>query len=72
MEIPSSDDIHRLTVAEFDTTKLLAHATQAGAKTIGGVEMFVRQAAGQFQAWTGKPAPTALMRQVIERRLTGK
>ncbi len=26
MEIASSDDIHRLTVQEFDTTKLLAHA----------------------------------------------
>jgi len=26
MEIPSSDDIHRLTVEEFDTSKLLAHA----------------------------------------------
>src|SRR5215467_3731323 len=26
MELPSSDEIHRLTVQEFDTTKLLAHA----------------------------------------------
>src|SRR5215468_3349363 len=26
MELPSSDEIHRLTVEEFDTTKLLAHA----------------------------------------------
>jgi uncharacterized protein len=26
MELPSSDEIHRLTVAEFDTSKLLAHA----------------------------------------------
>src|SRR3954467_5690416 len=28
MELPSSDDIHRLTVQEFDTTKLLAHASR--------------------------------------------
>ena len=28
MEIPSSDEIHRLTVEEFDTTKLLAHAAR--------------------------------------------
>jgi 3-dehydroquinate dehydratase / shikimate dehydrogenase len=60
----------------FDTiynpmkTKLLQHAEAAGARTIGGVEMFVRQAAAQFEAWTGKPAPTDLMRQVIERRLS--
>src|SRR5262249_21756951 len=26
MELPSSDEVHRLTVQEFDTTKLLAHA----------------------------------------------
>jgi shikimate 5-dehydrogenase len=31
--------------------------------------MFVRQAAGQFEAWTHKTAPTALMREVVERRL---
>jgi shikimate 5-dehydrogenase len=60
----------------FDTiynpmkTKLLSQAEQAGAQTIGGVEMFVRQAAGQFEAWTGKPAPTQIMRDVIEKRLS--
>jgi 3-dehydroquinate dehydratase/shikimate dehydrogenase len=59
----------------FDTiynpmkTKLLEQAEEAGAKTIGGVEMFVRQAAGQFEAWTGKKAPSAVMRGVIEARL---
>jgi 3-dehydroquinate dehydratase/shikimate dehydrogenase len=50
-------------------TRLLQIAHAAGAKTIGGVEMFVRQAAGQFEAWTNKTAPTMLMRQVVERRL---
>ncbi|HTL29243.1 MAG TPA: type I 3-dehydroquinate dehydratase [Tepidisphaeraceae bacterium] len=59
----------------FDTiynpmkTKLLQHAEQSGAKTIGGVEMFVRQAAAQFEAWTNKPAHRELMRQTIEARL---
>jgi uncharacterized protein len=28
MELPSSDEIHRLTVQEFDTSKLLAHASR--------------------------------------------
>ena len=52
-------------------TKLLKQAKAAGAKTVGGVEMFVRQAARQFEAWTGKPAPLDLFRRVVESRLTG-
>jgi 3-dehydroquinate dehydratase/shikimate dehydrogenase len=51
-------------------TRFLQSAEAAGARTIGGVEMFVRQAAGQFEAWTGKTAPAELMRRVVERRLT--
>jgi 3-dehydroquinate dehydratase/shikimate dehydrogenase len=60
----------------FDTiynpmqTKLLRQAEAAGAKTIGGVEMFVRQAAAQSEAWTAKPAPTDVMRRVVESRLS--
>jgi 3-dehydroquinate dehydratase/shikimate dehydrogenase len=60
----------------FDTiynpmeTKLLAQAKAAGAKTVGGVEMFVRQAAGQFEVWTGKRAPTDVMREIVVRRLS--
>jgi 3-dehydroquinate dehydratase/shikimate dehydrogenase len=50
-------------------TKLLALAEAAGAKTIGGIEMFVRQAGGQFSAWTGQPAPLDLMRSVVESKL---
>jgi 3-dehydroquinate dehydratase / shikimate dehydrogenase len=53
-------------------TKLLQQAESAGAKTIGGIDMFVRQAAAQFKAWTGIDAPTTLMRRVIEDRLGGK
>jgi shikimate 5-dehydrogenase len=60
----------------FDTiynpieTRLLQTARAAGARTISGVEMFVRQAAGQFEAWTGKTAPADLMRRVVEDRLS--
>jgi len=59
----------------FDTiynpikTKLLQTAEAAGAPIITGVEMFVRQAAGQFEAWTHKTAPVDLMRKVVEERL---
>lgn len=50
-------------------TQFLRQAADAGAKTVGGTEMFVRQAASQFKAWTGKDAPNELMRRVVEGRL---
>jgi 3-dehydroquinate dehydratase/shikimate dehydrogenase len=49
-------------------TRLLADAAAAGAQTVGGIDMFVRQAAAQFQAWTGKSAPADLMRRIIEHK----
>jgi len=39
-------------------TPLLGAAEQAGANTIGGWDMFMRQAALQFELWTGKQLPT--------------
>ncbi len=53
-------------------TKLIEMAETAGAKTIGGMEMFVRQAAGQFTAWTKQDAPMELMRSVVSARLQGR
>jgi len=50
-------------------TKLLQQAKAAGAKTINGVEMFVRQAAAQFERWTGVAAPVDVMRNVVVSRL---
>ncbi len=50
-------------------TKLLKLAEEKGAQTIGGVEMFLRQAIGQFEAWTTRPAPVEVMRNAIESRL---
>jgi 3-dehydroquinate dehydratase/shikimate dehydrogenase len=61
----------------FDTiynpmkTLFLHEAQATGAATIGGVEMFVQQAAPQFFAWTHLPAPVEVMRKVIEGRLGG-
>jgi 3-dehydroquinate dehydratase/shikimate dehydrogenase len=60
----------------FDTiynpieTSLLRQARDAGAKAVGGIEMFLRQAAGQFQAWTAAPAPLGVMRRVLIGRLS--
>jgi 3-dehydroquinate dehydratase/shikimate dehydrogenase len=60
------------TVYNPSRTKLLQQAQSAGAATIGGIEMFVRQAVAQFEAWTSLPAPVGVMRAVVERRLNGK
>ncbi len=49
-------------------TRLLKDARQAGCRTIRGMEMFLHQAAAQFELWTGHPAPLAVMRRVVESR----
>jgi len=59
----------------FDTvytpleTPLLRRAREIGRKTIGGAEMFVRQAALQFQEWTGAPAPEDLFERITRESL---
>ncbi len=47
-------------------TQLLVDAKAVGCKTIPGLEMFLNQAIEQFELWTGQPAPTAVMRRVLE------
>jgi shikimate dehydrogenase len=49
-------------------TQLLADAKAAGCRTISGLEMFLYQAVGQFERWTGHSAPTQIMRSVLESR----
>jgi shikimate dehydrogenase len=49
-------------------TKLLADAKAAGCRTISGLEMFLYQAAAQFERWTSLAAPTQVMRAVLESR----
>ena len=46
-------------------TTLLKLAKARGAETIPGMEMFVHQAARQFEIWTGKPAPWDEMLRVV-------
>jgi len=38
-------------------TRLIQIARSKGLTVIPGLEMFVHQAARQFEIWTGKPAP---------------
>lgn len=65
----SADALVFDTVYNPPNTRLLQQARAAGATIVGGIEMFVRQAAAQFEAWTGKSAPAAVMRKVVENRL---
>jgi 3-dehydroquinate dehydratase/shikimate dehydrogenase len=47
-------------------TKLLRLAKERGAQVIPGSEMFVHQAARQFEIWTGKPAPREDMLRIVQ------
>ncbi len=42
-------------------TQLIQRAAAAGSTVINGLEMFLEQAAGQFEIWTGDSAPRSLM-----------
>jgi len=46
-------------------TQLLQDAQAAGCRTIQGVEMFLHQAVGQFELWTGESAPVETMRNIL-------
>jgi shikimate 5-dehydrogenase len=61
----------------FDTvynpieTPMLKAAKERGYRTIDGVQMFVRQAAAQFELWTGQAAPVELFDRLVRERLGG-
>lgn len=50
-------------------TLLLQRADAAGCRTVGGLEMLLAQAAGQFEWWTGREAPVECMREAALARL---
>jgi 3-dehydroquinate dehydratase / shikimate dehydrogenase len=50
-------------------TRLLTEARSRGLTTISGLEMLVAQGARQFEIWTGKSAPRALMEQAVRQAL---
>jgi shikimate dehydrogenase len=52
-------------------TTLLRWAREAGAETIGGLEMLVGQACHQFEWWTGRPAPKAVMARAAREFVNG-
>jgi 3-dehydroquinate dehydratase/shikimate dehydrogenase len=50
-------------------TRLLQLAKERGTEVIPGSEMFVHQAARQFEIWTGKPAPREDMLRIVNTAL---
>ena len=46
-------------------------AKAAGCATVSGLEMFVGQAAEQYELFTGRPAPVDIMRQATLDSLAG-
>ena len=51
-------------------TQLLKDAESFGLKTVSGMELFVNQAALQFELFTGQAAPIQTLRQVVLSHLT--
>jgi len=45
------------------TTRLLREAQARGVATLDGLQMLIHQATAQFELWTGRPAPLAVMSQ---------
>ena len=48
---------------------LLKEAKKKGLKAVGGLGMLVGQGARAFEIWTGKKAPSVVMRKAIEKRI---
>ena len=58
--IPPSALVYDLVYNPLET-RLLREASQAGAKTLGGIAMLVYQGAASFQMWLERPAPVQVM-----------
>ncbi|MED4779267.1 shikimate dehydrogenase [Brevibacillus choshinensis] len=74
MPVPSEWLHDRLIVSDLIynplETKLLSEAKVIGARVHSGVGMFVNQGALAFELWTGKKAPTEVMRDTVLQQLT--
>jgi len=58
------------TIYNPENTLLLKDAREHACRTISGMEMFVRQAARQFECFTGRPAPVEVMRNVLRKAIS--
>ncbi len=77
-ETPVDGDLLRPGMMVFDIvynpprTRLLKEAEMAGAKTLNGLGMLVYQGAEAFRLWTGREAPTGVMRRAVEEALEAR
>jgi 3-dehydroquinate dehydratase/shikimate dehydrogenase len=75
-DTPFPDNWLREGMLVFDTiynpenTLLIKQAKQRDCHTVTGLEMFIRQAAAQFELFTTQPSPIELMRQTLRRELS--
>ncbi|MCC6419542.1 MAG: shikimate dehydrogenase [Gemmataceae bacterium] len=58
------------TIYTPETTLLVKEARARGCHVLTGIDMFVRQAALQFQLFTGREPPLELMRGIVKRALS--
>lgn len=77
-ETPIDKDQLKPNMVVFDTiynpieTRLLREAKSRGCTIIGGLPMFVNQAAAQFELWTGIKPPLKLIREIAYKKLVGE
>lgn len=60
------------TVYTPEETLMLRQAKERGCRTVSGLEMFVRQAAVQYELFTGQAAPLEQMRQALRTGLAAR
>ena len=65
----SPDTVFFDTVYNPIETPMLKAAKERGYRTIDGVQMFVKQAAAQFEIWTGQQAPEELFDKIVRTKL---
>lgn len=58
------------TIYNPEQTLLIRHARERGCRAVTGVEMFVRQAAAQYELFTRKAPPLDLMRETLRRAIS--
>jgi 3-dehydroquinate dehydratase/shikimate dehydrogenase len=58
------------TVYTPERTLLIAQARERGCKVVTGVDMFVRQAARQYEYFTGRSAPVEVMRDTLKKAIS--
>ncbi|MDE2940020.1 MAG: shikimate dehydrogenase [Chloroflexota bacterium] len=69
--IPSTALVNDLVYNPLET-RLLREAAQAGAKTLGGIQMLVYQGAASFEMWLERAAPVPVMLEAATRAMQSR